>query len=92
MVFTMPDKRYSNTTEKSIPSDDVYIPEDFVWGTSKKAKSRALSLYIIRSIVEKHGGTVVIDMATNTIDIDVPEKERLACAQEIEENVGTLCS
>jgi len=92
VVFTMPDKRYSSTTEKSSPSDGVYIPEDFVWGTSEKAKSRALSLYIIRSIVEKHGGTVVIDVATNTIDIDVPEKERLACAQEIEENVGTLCS
>jgi hypothetical protein len=88
----MPDRRCSNTTENSSPSDGVYVPEDFVWGTNKKAKSRAFSLYIIRSIVEKYGGTVVIDIATNTIDIDVPEKERLACAQEIEENVGSLCS
>ena len=50
-----------------------------------------VSLFVIRSIVEKHGGTVEIDLATDTIHIDVPEKEQIACAQEIEEQVGALC-
>lgn len=53
---------------------------------------RATALYIIRLIVERHGGTIETDLATNTINIDVPEKERVACAQEIEEQVGRMCS
>jgi hypothetical protein len=61
-----------------------------VWATSEETRLRALSLYIIRSIVEKHGGTIEIDIKTNTIDIDVPERKRLVCAQEIHEKVASL--
>ena len=66
-------------------------PEDYIWSTSEKSKLRALSLYIIRSIVERHGGSIEIDLATDTIDIDLPDDERSACAQEIEEEVGNMC-
>ena len=55
------------------------------------ARMKALSLYLIRSIVEKHGGTIDIDLSTDTININVPEKEQVACAQEIEEQVGSMC-
>jgi hypothetical protein len=65
--------------------------QDYVWGSSEKAKMKAFSLYVIRSIVEKHGGTVDIDLATDTISIDVPDEEQVACAQEIEEQVGSMC-
>jgi hypothetical protein len=41
--------------------------------------------------VEKHGGTIVVDLGTDTINIDVPEQEKAACAQEIEEQVGKMC-
>jgi sensor histidine kinase regulating citrate/malate metabolism len=57
----------------------------------RKTEIRATALYLIRSIVEKHGGTIEMDLATDTINIDVPEKERVACTQEIEEQVGTMC-
>lgn len=65
--------------------------QDFVWATSEQAKLRALSLYVIRFIVEKHGGTIDVDLTTDTINIDVPKTEELACATEIEEQVGSMC-
>jgi sensor histidine kinase regulating citrate/malate metabolism len=67
------------------------VAQDFVWATSEQAKLRALSLYVIRSIVEKHGGTIDVDLANDTINIDVPKTEEHACAQEIEEQVGSMC-
>ncbi len=33
-----------------------------------------------------------MDLATDTINIDVPEQERAACTQEIEEQIGAMCS
>lgn len=58
---------------------------------SQEARLRATALYLIRSIVEKHGGTVEMDLATDTLNIVVPDKERVACAQEIEEQIGEMC-
>jgi hypothetical protein len=74
------------------PFHETEVIEEFVWATSDQARERARSLYVIRSIVEKHGGTIQINVETNTLDIDVPEERRHACAQEIEENMGALCS
>jgi sensor histidine kinase regulating citrate/malate metabolism len=64
---------------------------DIGWSKAEKAQLRATSLYLIRKIVERHGGTLEMDLATNTIDIKVPEKERVACAREIEEQVSSMC-
>lgn len=84
-------KGHRNTSGILSPAHDDRVAEDYVWATSEKAKLRALSLYLIRSIVERHGGTIDVDLATDTINIDVPEKEKAACAQEIEEQVGAMC-
>ncbi len=65
--------------------------EQYVWSTNEKTRLRALSLYIIRTIVEKHGGTIEVDLATDTINIDVPKAEETACAREIEEQMGSMC-
>ena len=54
----------------------------------QKAQLHATALFVIRSIVERHGGTAEMDLATDTIKISVPEKERVACARKIEEQVG----
>jgi hypothetical protein len=70
---------------------DNHQIEGFVWSTGEQSRLRALSLYLIRSIVKKHGGTVDVDLATDTISIDVPEKEQFDCAREIDEQVGRLC-
>jgi hypothetical protein len=84
-------KGHRNRSDRSRTAQDKRVAEEYVWATSEKAKLRALSLYLIRSIVEKHGGTIVVDLGTDTINIDVPEQEKAACAQEIEEQVGKMC-
>ena len=73
------------------PIDNRHSPEDYVWATGDQARLRAFSLWIIRSIVEKHGGVIEIDLATDTINIDVPAEEQAACALEIEEQMGAMC-
>ena len=78
------------TSGTSPQAEHQHIASGYVWATSEKTRFRTLSLYLIRSIVEKHGGTVNIDLATDTINIDVPEQEKDACAHEIEEQVGAM--
>ena len=84
-------KGHRKTADRLGPAHDKHVAEDYVWATSEKSKLRALSLFLIRSIVERHGGTIVVDLATDTINIDVPPQEKTACAQEIEEQLGAMC-
>jgi hypothetical protein len=72
-------------------NDAAGISEDYVWSSSEKSEARATSLFIIESIVARHRGTVDIDLATYTLNINVPPEEQLACAKEIEEQVGSMC-
>ena len=84
----------SNASDQLSRDDEKDRPEHYVWSTSEKSKLRALSLYIIRSIVERHRGSIEIDLATDTfavINVELPDGEKVACAQEIEEQVGTMC-
>ena len=57
---------------------------------SEKAQLRATSLYLIRAIVTRHGGTIEIDLASSTIIIDVPEEEQALCAHEIEQQISAM--
>ena len=47
-------------------------------------------MYVIRSIAERHGGSIEIDLATDTINVDVPDEEKVACAKEIGKQVGRI--
>ena len=87
----MKQESYSNASDQVSQDDEKVQPEHYVWSTSEKSRLRALSLYIIQSIVERHRGSMEIDLATDTINIDLPNEEKVACAQEIEEQVGTMC-
>ena len=79
------------TTGPCSTNDAGHRTEDYVWSTSEQARLRSFSLWIIRSIVERHGGTVDIDLATDTVNIDVPDEEQAACALELERQVGSMC-
>ncbi len=78
--------------QKSSPlSGQENEAHEYVRATSEGTRLRTLSLYLIQSIVEKYGGKVGVDLATDTIMIDVPEDKRVQCAQEIEAQVGAMC-
>ncbi len=87
----MKNESCSNASDQPSPDEGKDQLGRYVWSTSEKSKLRTLSLYIIRSIVERHGGSIDIDLATDTINIDLPDEEKITCAQEIEEQVGTMC-
>jgi hypothetical protein len=84
-------KLYTNTADTLNQFDAMHTAESYVRATSEESRLRALWLYLTRAIVERHGGTVDIDLATYTIKIDCPTKEQYACALEIKEQVGNLC-
>ena len=87
----MKQESYNSASAQVSQDDERDKLEDYVWSTSEQSRLRALSLYIIQSIVERHRGSIEIDLATDTIHIDLPDEEKVACAQEIEEQVGTMC-
>jgi hypothetical protein len=68
----------------SVGCAPVYL-DDFVWSTSEEGKIRALSLYLIRSIVERRGGTVDVNLMTGTVHVDVPDDEQMASVEAIED-------
>jgi hypothetical protein len=90
-VSTMKHESCSKASDQLSRDDQKDQPEHYVWSTSEKSRLRALSLYIIQSIVERHRGSIEIDLATDTINVELPEEEKVACAQAIEEQVGTMC-
>ena len=87
----MKHENYSNASDQPSRDNEKDEAEYYIWSTSEKSKLRALSLYIIQSIVERHRGSIEIDLATDTINIDLPDEEKVACVQEIQEQVGTMC-
>ncbi len=68
-------------------ADESGLAEDYVWATSEASRRHALSLSLIGSIVHKHRGTVRIDPETHSLSIEVPDEEKLACAEELGKKV-----
>ena len=73
---------YRNTSDIAYPADETRIGEDYVWATNEEARQRALSLYLIRSIVERHGGAIDIDLATDTINKRTRERTGGLCSRD----------
>jgi hypothetical protein len=87
----MEHQNYCNALDLLTPKHNGNVCKDYIRSTSEETKLRALSLFLIRSIVKRHRGTLSIDLASDTINIEVPEEAQVACAQEIEEQVGGMC-
>jgi hypothetical protein len=83
----MKDKHDNKYMDMLIRNNENHWNEDYVWATSQESKRHALSLSLIGSIVHKHGGTVQIDPETHSINIDVPDDEKLGCAEELSRKV-----
>jgi hypothetical protein len=69
------------------PVDDKAIADEYVWATSEEARQQAVSLYLIHSIAQRYGGKAQIDFDNYSINLDVPNEQKLACLQEIERKV-----
>ncbi len=58
--------------------------------TGEKTGIRTLSINIVRSIAEQHGGTIERDQATESVSILVPEDSRDLCTEEICQQLDAL--
>ena len=56
----------------------------------EKARFHFLNLCVVRFVVEKHGGTMETDPATQTAYIRVPQSKRAVCAHVVEEQINTI--
>lgn len=83
----MKNEHDSKHIDMQTQADESHLAEDYVWATSEESRRRALSLSLIGSIVHKHRGTVRIDPETHSFNIDVPDEEKLACAEELGKKV-----
>ncbi|MBW1744664.1 MAG: hypothetical protein JRJ47_14750 [Deltaproteobacteria bacterium] len=86
----MKDENYYNTTERLSLAGARGPTHDPSCTAGEQVRLRALALFIIRSTAEKHGGTAQIDLATDSINIDIPEKEKAACVREIEAQLRAI--
>jgi len=52
---------------------------------SERARVHALFTCILRPVVEKYGGTIEIDPATQSPIISIPQRTKVACFEELGE-------
>ncbi len=52
---------------------------------SERARVHALFMCILRTVVEKHGGTIEIDPVAQHPIISIPETSKFACFEELGE-------
>ena len=58
--------------------------------SSEKTVLHALSMNVMRSIAEQHGGTIEINALTDTVDVLVPRSQVDICTREMEEQTNGL--
>ena len=51
-------------------ADEKALAEEFVWATSEELRRQAVSLYLVQSIAQKHGGHARIDFSNHLLDIE----------------------
>jgi hypothetical protein len=83
----MKKKQYNQHAGISADVHKGFLTEDYVWATSEESRQDARTLQLMGSIAHKYGGTVRIDPGRDSVNIDVPEEKRLACAEELGEKV-----
>lgn len=62
------------------------------WEEPTPEQMQSDSLLVIRGIVERYGGTVDVDIRTNTLYIDVPEGKEHEVALELDKALPGQCT
>ena len=57
---------------------------------NEKTGIHTLSLYIVRSIVKQHGGTIERNHKKQTVGVIVPADKRASCSDEITRQLGAM--
>ena len=86
----MQNGNYHKATERTSFPDGGRGAHNRFQSAGEQVRLQALSLFIIRSTAEKHGGTAEVDLASDSINISVPEKEKAACIREIEAQLEAM--
>ena len=86
----MGDKKHKNFTQYQDDIDVFELARAFVWGSSPESKREAASVYVIHAIAKKYHGKAEVDLASHSIDIQVPDEQKAACLKEIEEKTGMV--
>ena len=61
--------------------------EDHVVTSKQLSTTLLLMLHTLRSVVEKHGGAIEIDEKDNSLFLNIPESNKVACFKELEESI-----
>lgn len=67
---------------------DSSVSDDGVRRKSEDAHLRALKLFVLASTARKYGGTMHYDLATDTVEINVPKEALAGCTQEAARQLG----
>jgi hypothetical protein len=89
-ISTMSQDRSSGILEEVDSTPGSRVPDDCVSGKGEEVRLRALKLYVVRSAAERHGGTMEVDLVTDTVNINVPKREIPACTEEIAKLLGAM--
>jgi len=69
---------------------------DYIRSTSFQSKQdmedRTDSLFILQNIAKKYGGTVKIDLETDTLFFNVPKESEVSCALEVQDAMAEFGS
>ena len=90
LISQMQNGDYYNATEKTSLPDDGGAAQNRFCSAGEQVRLQGLSLFIIRSTAEKQGGSAEVDLASDSINMSVPEKEKAACIREIEAQLEAI--
>lgn len=63
-----------------------HVNPDRVFGNAMRTKT----ICLVRSIVDKYGGTVEVNRLNDEFTINIPEEYRVQCDQEVSDALATL--
>ena len=86
--YTMKNIKERNKYIELAEVDVLELARDFVWGSNAESKREGQSLYLVHAIAAKHQGKAKVDLQNHYIEVNVPDDNKAACLQEIEEKTG----
>lgn len=81
-------EKHGAAGEKAGTFNHRHVSDNWARRKPEDAQLRALKLFVLASTAEKYGGTMAFDLATDTVEINVPKEALAACTQEAAKQLG----